>query len=404
MRKKTSKSMLAIVLAVLFVCSGYTIQAAAQNVPGVTDDTITVGGIVDMTGPVASTLAPYCTGTKDYIKMVNDNGGVHGRKIVWKWEDDQWKVAKALAAFRKLNEEGIFALLSQVGSSQFAAMDPEITEAKQLVVGPGQTTGMIENNPYTYATMLSYLDMGSIMVKRAVDSFKGPGKPNVAIFSPHGSSSVDFADACRNAAKKLGAPVVMEEVLPYSTSEMASQVAKLKQNKANVVVFLANGPLMTVLLRDLARMGATQDIRVIGGFSSNFPTVFETVGKQASSNFEGIHCYTPATGEGPGVELMRKTAVKYQTPQGTYTNLTYSQGWMTGLVFVEGLKRTGRNLNRDSYMKAIESIKDLDTGGMSYPLTYGKNKVCTKTARFYSYDFNKKSFEPTSDWYDAKLN
>jgi len=37
---------------------------------GSQDDTITVGGIVDITGPVASTLAPYCQGTKDYIKMI----------------------------------------------------------------------------------------------------------------------------------------------------------------------------------------------------------------------------------------------------------------------------------------------------------------------------------------------
>ena len=389
---------------ILMAFSGALFQAAADSpVKGVTDDEIIIAGIVDMTGPVASTLAPYCEGTKDYIRMVNDNGGVHGRKIVWKWENDQWKVQKALAAFRKLNDEGVFAIVSQVGSTQFAALDPEITEEKMLVIGPGQTTRVGSNNPYTYNTMLSYDEMGTIMVKRAVEVFEGPGKPKIGIFAPHGSSSVDFMNACKNAAETLGAPVVVEEIVAYGTSEMASQVAKLKDAGANALMFLANSPMMTVYLRDAARLNAT-DIRVYSAYSSIQSVIFETVGEEASKNYEGIHPFTPITGDGPGVKIMRETALKYNTPEATYIAMNYPQGWMTGLVFVEALKRAGRNLTQETFTAAIKSINNLDTGGLSAPITFGPNNHNgTSMARFYKYDFSKKEIVPVTDWYDAKL-
>lgn len=401
MKDTIAKYLFTVFLALIF--SGFALQVNAGDTVGVTDDTIVVGGIADMTGPVASTLAPYVRAIEDYIKYLNDHGGVHGRKIVYKWEDDQWKVAKALAAFRKLNDEGIFALISQVGSTQFAALDPEIREEEMLMIGPGQTTKIIAENPYTYATMLSYDDMGTIMVKRGVEQFKGPGKPNVAIFAPHGSSSVDFMAACRNAAKQLGAPVVLEEIVAYGTSEMASQVAKLKQADADVLMFLANAPMMTVYLRDAARMGAS-GIKVYSAYSSIQAVIFETVGEEASRNYEGIHPFSPITAEGPGLEFMRKVADYCDTPASSYLNMNYSQGWMNGIVFEEALKRAGRNLTKEGFIKAIESIKNFDTGGFSAPVTYGPDRhVGIKKARFYKYDFKNKELVPVSKWYDADL-
>jgi branched-chain amino acid transport system substrate-binding protein len=402
MKKVLANVVFVTFLGVMFLGFTQEIQAADKKVPGVTADTITVGGIVDMTGPVASTLAPYCEGTKDYIKMINDKGGIHGRKIVWKWEDDQWKVDKALAAFRKIKDD-IFVILSTVGSSQFAALDPEITEAKMLVIGPGQSTRIQAENPYTYNVMLSYDDMGTIMVKRAVETFKGSGKPKIGIFAPHGASSAEFIEACKNAAKKLGSPVVVEEIIAYGTSELASQVTKLKQAGANALMFLANAPMMTVYLRDAARLGAT-DIKVVSGYSSIQSVIFETVGREASQSYEGIHPFTPISGEGSGVEEMRQAAEKYKTARDTAMAMNYPQGWMTGVVFVEALKRAGRDLTRESFQKAIEEIKNFETSGLSGPVTYGPKKHNgVDNARFYKYDFDKKDLIPVSKWYDAEL-
>jgi len=280
-------------------------------------------------------------------------------------------------------------------------MDPEITEAKMLVIGPGQSTRIQAANPYTYNVMLSYDDMGAIMVKRAVETFKGPGKPKIGIFAPHGASSAEFMEACRTTAKKLGAPVVAEEIVAYGTSELASQITKLKQSGANVLMFLANAPMMTVCLRDASRLGAS-DIKVFSAYSSIQASIFETVGREASKVYEGIHPFTPIYGSGPGVEEMRQAAAMFKTDPSLTASMNYVHGWIGGLVFVEGLKRAGRDLTRESYQKAIESIKNLDTGGLSGPITFGPEQHNgITTARFYAYDFDKKELVPVSDYYSG---
>jgi hypothetical protein len=133
--------------------------------------------------------------------------------------------------------------------------------------------------------------------------------------------------------------------------------------------------------------------------------IFETVGREASKNYEGIHPFTPISGQGSGLEEMRKAAAKYKTDPATTMSMTYPQGWMTGVVFVEALKRAGRDLTRENYIKAIESIKNFETGGVSGPVTYGpKQHNGVANARFYKYNFDKKELYPVSDYYTSDLN
>jgi branched-chain amino acid transport system substrate-binding protein len=380
---------------------GFNKTTEAQStakVPGVTADTVTVGGITDFSGPLTGTVLPYVQGINDYIRMTNDKGGVNGRKIVMKWEDDQWKTDKAILAFRKLNEEGIFALVGQVGSTQWTGLDPEIREAKMPVIGPGQTTKMQSDNPYTYNVMLAYSDMSSLMVKYAVEKYKGPGKPKIAIFAPEGASSIEFAEWAKATAAKLGATVVVDEMISYSASDMAGQVMKMKQARADAVVILANVTILTIYLRDAARLGVS-NIPVYSGYSSLVPAIWETVGKEASSQNIGIHPFTPIYEKGPGLEEMRLAAAKYGTKQNITEAMNYPQGWMGAKVFVEALKRTGKDLTREKFMKAVESIKNLDTGGVSGPISYGPGQHNgVKTARFYGYDFSTKKLIPMSPW------
>jgi branched-chain amino acid transport system substrate-binding protein len=402
--KRTLYRILIVVLFMAIVV-GFNKTVEAQStvkVPGVTANTVTIGGIVDMSGPLVATVGPYAKGIKDYIQMTNDKGGVNGRKIVMKWEDDQWKTDKAILAFRKLNEEGIFALVGQVGSTQWTGLDPEIREAKMPVVGPGQSTKMQSDNPYTYNVMLTYSDMAALMVKHAVDMHKGSGKPRIAIFAPEGASSIEFTEWSKATAAKLGAPVVVDEMISYSASEMAGQVMKMKQARADAVVFLANVPLLTIYLRDAARMGAS-DIPVYSAYSTVMPVIWETVGKEASSQNIGINPFAPIYEKGPGLEEMRLAAAKYNTNPNVSGAMTYPQGWISAMVFVEALKRTGKEVTREKFLKAIESINNFDTGGVSGPISFGPGQHNgIKTARWYSYDFSKKQLVPVSAWITNK--
>jgi branched-chain amino acid transport system substrate-binding protein len=74
------------------------------------------------------------------------------------------------------------------------------------------------------------------------------------------------------------------------------------------------------------------------------------------------------------------------------------QGFMTGLLFVECLKKADKagQLNGEGLVKALASIKDFDSGGLSAPYTINNNKF--PVARVWKANVEKKIFEPVSDW------
>jgi branched-chain amino acid transport system substrate-binding protein len=85
-------------------------------------------------------------------------------------------------------------------------------------------------------------------------------------------------------------------------------------------------------------------------------------------------------------------------PDVEYRPTSYMQGFFTGQVFVEALKRADEmgSFDGDTLVKALQSIKDVDVGGMMAPITVVNNKI--PMGRVYRANVGKKEFEPISDW------
>jgi len=99
----------------------------------------------------------------------------------------------------------------------------------------------------------------------------------------------------------------------------------------------------------------------------------------------------------PMIKKIREyTKKKY--PDVTERDNSYMQGFMTGLIFVECLKRADKagQLNHEGLVKALQSLKDFDSGGLSAPYTIKNNKF--PVARVWKANPQKKIFEAASDW------
>ena len=195
--------------------------------------------------------------------------------------------------------------------------------------------------------------------------------------------------------------MVDTEIIPYSDTEMSGPITKIKQSGADVTLILANTTMMISYLRDGLRLGL--DIPVISAYATLLPVIWETAGKDAAKNYTGHHPYSPIYGDGTGLEEMRLATAKYNTSPQTTSSLTYVQGWSAATVFVEGLKRAGKDLTRDGFVKAIGSIQNFETGGVSGPISYSAtDHNGTKWARFYTYDYTKKLLVPISAFVENK--
>ena len=107
--------------------------------PGVTATQIVIGGTGPLTGP-ESAYKPVLTGAQAYFSYVNDHGGVYGRKIVYKVEDDQYNPAQTVTQTQKLVEsDHVFAIFNSIGTEQSIAIASYLNQRKvpELFVGSG---------------------------------------------------------------------------------------------------------------------------------------------------------------------------------------------------------------------------------------------------------------------------
>ncbi|HYA08087.1 MAG TPA: ABC transporter substrate-binding protein, partial [Gaiellaceae bacterium] len=140
--------------------------ARQAAVPGVTATQILLGGTGPLTGS-ESAYKPVLTGAQAYFSYVNDHGGVYGRKIVYKVEDDNYDPSQTVTQTQKLVEsDHVFAIFNSIGTEQSIAIASYLNQKKvpELFVGSGATA--IGNNhaqtPWTMGLLPSFEGEGAV--------------------------------------------------------------------------------------------------------------------------------------------------------------------------------------------------------------------------------------------------
>ena len=146
--------------------------ARPADAPGVTPTQIVLGATGPLTGS-ESQYEPVLSGAQAYFSYVNDHGGVLGRKIEYKVEDDQYDPAQTVALTQKLVEqENVFAIFNSIGTEHALAVRQYLNQQKvpQLFVGTGATTIASEHKqyPWTMGLLPSNLGEGAIYGRQIV--------------------------------------------------------------------------------------------------------------------------------------------------------------------------------------------------------------------------------------------
>jgi len=329
------------------------IPASYANPPGFDDKEIRIGQWGPQTGPAAP-WGSVARGSGLLFTIVNDEGGIHGRKIKYFLRDDMYNPAQTKTVVKELVERnGIFAFVAGVGAAPGLAVRDYLKENKIIWVGPA--TGIKEyvepNNPYLFAVYPLYDDEASILTKYVVDNLKAK---KIGFLYQNDTYGKNGLAGCKHRLAKYKMDLAVEIPVEPGEKDLSSQVLKLKNSGAEVVFIYVNPTVAVITLKTAASVGFKPQW-VSSNTLSDYPLMYKLSGGLWEGVITGGFGETPDS-KHPLMVKYREAAKKY-TPDERWGTFYYA-GILFAEPLVEALKRVGKNLSTEATLKALNSMKD----------------------------------------------
>jgi len=391
MKKVKSISLCLVIGFFLFL----TALTNAQDLRGITSDSVKVGIITDTTGVVADYGRHLLMGVSDYLKYINEKGGIHGRKINLIHEDDQYKIPLAIASFEKLvTKDEVLAILHCGGTPQTMALLPKIEKEKVPVIPPGMLVPMYTPyKRYVFSYGSTYSNQIEVLIDYVVHELKVKA-PKTGIVHWPVEWAKEGAKASKDRLKAYGVDPVGEIELPMGSVDASSQVLSMKKAGAEYVIILTLAPGIINFIKTAEKFDYFPTYLTFTWCADD--SILKAVGKAAKVYYAGS-MFGVWNDDSQGGKEMREIAQKYGSSPKLPT--LYIQGYTTTAILVEGLKRAGKNVTVEKFVDALETLKDFDCGGMLSPMTYTSTiHKPSDYSKIVKADSEKLVFVPVTKW------
>lgn len=344
-------------------------MAQAQT-QGVTATEIVLGTHTSLTGPVAPWGIGSTNGARLRFDEENARGGVHGRKIKFVVEDHGYQVPRAVQAGNKLlTSDKIFAMVIALGTPMNNAVLQRQLELKVVNFGPFTAArSMAEpHSPFKFAVLSTYYNQIRVGLKYFVQK-KGVKAP--CVMYQDTEFGQEILEAGRDEAKALGIKIAAEAGHKPADTNFIGSITKLRDAKCDLI-------LMGTIVRDTIIPYATA--RKLGWnvpFLGSVASYEHIVASAQGGATEGYFAMTsqevvyPDTATGEAKRILDAYKAKYDQDAPFPGQL----GYFVADIFIEGLKRAGKDLTSESFIKALESIKGHKNPFGGSDVSYGADK------------------------------
>jgi branched-chain amino acid transport system substrate-binding protein len=333
--------------------------AAAQ---GVSETQIVLGQSVALTGPAEQLGKDMQVGASLYFNAVNAKGGVNGRKVVLKTLDDGYEPTRAAENTRKLiHDDKVFALFGYVGTPTSAASLPIFTEAKVPFVGPFTGAELLRSpvNPYVFNVRASYFDETEAIVQHLT----AMSMDKIAVFYQNDAYGQAGLTGVERALKKRNLDVMVKGTVERNTVDVKKAVDDMARAAPQAVVMIGAYKACAEFIKGMKKAGATPTFWNVSFVGS------KALARELDKEGRGVQVSQvvpfPWDSTVPVVKEYRKLVDDAKVEPGFGT----LEGFIAAKVMVEGLRRAGKKLDRESFIKAMETIQDYDLGG--FRVSYG---------------------------------
>jgi len=351
-----------LLLGALVLTSG---ELRAQA-PGVTDKEIAIGSCAALDGPSSFLGRETVAGAETYFDLVNEEGGVNGRKLHLYSFDDSYDPAKVQGCWDKLMAQKIFALGFFVGTPTAMKYVP-MAEAKEIPL-----VGLFTGAQGLYAPLrhwvinvrASYFDETREQVDGLWDTLH---YRKIAVIYPDDAFGAAVLQGVETALKTKSAQVAASASYARQTSQVSEAIDKLRAANPEAVVVVGPSNTVAPILKQSHAKGwkplfvtvsfvGTDDLIQDAGADAEGTVITQVVPPYYLTDLKTVAMY-------------RRALQKYMPV--ARPNFVSLEGFVDAMVLVEGLKKAGKEPTREGLIQEIESMHNVDLGlGPELKLSY----------------------------------
>jgi len=362
------------------VCGVVFAFPAAAQVRGVTDDTITLGTHLAMSGPLASWGTQVANGLRMRFDEQNEAGGIHRRKVELIVEDNQFNPARAAQVGNKLIEkDNVFAIIGALGTSTNLVVMPRAYEAGVLNLFPVAAGRQLYEpfNRLGFVASAPHYDNMRLAVKHLVET---EGKKRICVMAQSNELGEEVKAGVTDQLKAMNMELVAETRHGPSDRDFTAAIAKLRE--ANCDLIALGSVVVDTISPIVTARKAGWDVTFLGS-SSAYASENIDLAKGAT---EGL--YVTAQMEIPNAEAPGKMGAFVKAYRDRYSadpGFQAALGYTFADLFIAAADRAGRDLTADTFVSALEAQKGYrDPFGSGPVIEFGPEKRLGTNAAFLS--------------------
>ena len=370
--------------ALILALSASSAFAQKKYDTGATDTEIKIGQTNPFSGP-ASAYATIGKTQAAYIKMINDQGGVNGRKITLIQYDDAYSPPKAVEQVRKLvvSDEGLLTF-QLLGTPSNAAVQKYLNAKKvpQLFAATGASRFTDPKNfPWTMGFNPNYFVEGRIYGQYII---KNHPNAKIGILYQNDDLGKDYLNGIKaGLGDKAASMIVAQASYEVSDPTVDSQILKIKDAGADLFFSATTPKQAAQAIKKIYELG-WHPVQIVDINATSVGAVMKPAGLDASKGVISVNYgkdpLDPTWKDDPGMKKYFEFMAKYY-PDGDKDSNFNTYGYSTTQLLIHVLKECGDNLTRENVMKQATSLKnvqlDLSLPGIvntTTPTDYRVNK------------------------------
>ncbi len=324
--------------------------ASAQQ--GVSKTEITLGSIQDLSGPIAGFGKQARLGMMLRVDEINEQGGVHGRKIKLIVEDSAYDPKKAVLAAQKLvNQDKIFMMVGHIGTAQNLAAMPVQFEKNVInffpITAAREMYEPLNRLKYSYAA--TYFDQ----MRNAVPKLaKEKGVKKVCTMYQDDEFGLEVLRGAEAGLKTIGMDFTEKTSYKRGATDFSSQISKMQASGCDMIV------LGTIIRETIGAIGTARKLGynpIFVGSSAAYTDLIHKLGGPAMNGFYATNTVqNPYTDDAS--QPIRFWANKYKTKFNEDPTVFSVYGYNIIDAFAKAASKAGANLSTDSFIKSMDSM------------------------------------------------